>query len=132
MVADRGNFEGKRLLVLTEGGYGDVFQYARWLPVMASKCSKVTFCVWQRQIDLLKTSPQLKDIEMVPVGSDIDFSQFDCFTSLLSLAALLDATPETVPPSVKFNVEPLVERNGHRMLGVSWQAQEMRSHPKLR
>ena len=126
------DLKGKSLLVLTEGGYGDVFQNARFLPLFVTQGAKVTFCVWKRQIDLLKCSPELKDIELLPAGEDIDPSKYDYTTSLLSLPALIQSTPETVPPSITFDIEPLFAPNGHRRLGIAWQAEEMSSHRKLR
>jgi hypothetical protein len=130
-ICDGQNLNGKRLLVLTEGGYGDVFQNSRWLPLFVSQGAKVTFHVWERQIELLKCCPELQGVEFTPAGRDIDPSLYDYTTSLLSLPALLNATPETVPLPVTFSIEPFA-RNGHRRLGISWQAEEMSSHRKLR
>lgn len=131
-IADGKSLEGKRVLVLTEGGYGDVFQNSRWLPTLIEMGAKVNFHVWKRQIPLLMTSPELEGVEFSPAGEEVDVGSYDCVTSLLSLPAILDVTPDKVPPPVTFHVEPLTPKNGHRTLGLAWRAEEMSSHRKLR
>jgi hypothetical protein len=120
--------KGKRLLILAEGGYGDTFDQARWIPQIDAK---VTLCVHKRQIDLLRCSPQTKNVTLMALGEIIRFQDYDYVTSILSLASLLEATPETVPSPINFEIEPCV-RQSDRRIGLCWKAEENGTPHKLR
>ena len=132
-IAKMKELDGKRVFVLSEGGYGDVFMYCRWMPMLKERSGSVTLGAWPRQIDLLKCSSQLEGITIMPISDDIKPKDYDLTSSLMSLPSLLDATPETVPPPMTFDVEPLLPpRNGHRRLGICWKAEESIASRPLR
>ena len=122
-VWDGTGISGKRLLVMSEGGYGDTFMFSRWLPNLHGSGVDVTLYVWDKQIPLLQTSPELDGIKFLPMSGEIDTREYDYVTSVMSLPALMQATPDTLPPSITFPVEPL-PRNGTRRLGICWSAEE--------
>jgi hypothetical protein len=125
------DIRGKRLMVMAEGGYGDTFMFARWLPNLRGSGVDVTLYVWDKQIELLKTSPELDGIKFLPMTAELDTNQFDLATSIMSLPALMASSPETLPPSITFHVEPS-GRNGARRIGLCWAAEEFGTPRKMR
>lgn len=123
----------KRILVLSEGGYGDVFQFARWLPFLALQGgADVTLYVWERQIELLKKSVELKDVKMVAIGSELKVEDYDFCTSILSLPSLFASTPKTVPPSLSFDIPSLERFIPGKRIGICWKAEENGSVRRVR
>jgi hypothetical protein len=122
--------EGKRLLVLAEGGYGDTFDQARWIPQLKGV---ITLCVHPRQTDLLRYSPELKGVTLLTLGEDIKTQEYDYATSILSLPSLLEATPETVPSPITFDLLPVFVRPSDTCrIGFCWQAEENGTPHKVR
>jgi len=55
------NLLGKRILVIREGGYGDVFMFARWFPTLAELGAEAVFGTWPETLPLFKNCPHLTD-----------------------------------------------------------------------
>ncbi len=97
--------DGKRLLVISEQGYGDVFQFVRYLPLIDGRGGKVVFECPQDIMDLL--APSLPGVEIVPMTSrDAPPAPFDCYVSLLSLPHLFGTTLESIPVRVPYLTAP--------------------------
>lgn len=125
------DIKGMRLLVIAEGGYGDTFMFSRWIPNLYGSGIKVTLYVWDKQVEILKTSPELQGIDFLPMSEQVDTANYDLVTSVMSLPALMQATPETLPPPIRFHVTPW-ERNGARRMGLCWSAEEFGTPRKIR
>lgn len=127
------SLDGKRLLVMSEGGYGDVFQFARWLPLLAARGASLTLYVYPRQIDLLKRSPNLASVEFLPLGTELPPSLYHYATSILSVPALLSSLPGAVPPTLTFSLDTALPSHHPRpRWGLCWQAEENGSIRKTR
>jgi tetratricopeptide (TPR) repeat protein len=95
---DGRDLDGRRLLVWTEQGFGDCFQFARYLPLLAGKGGTV----------LLEIQPELERVmrdiagvdRMMPRGRDLP--GFDCHVPLMSLPRLFGTTLATVPATVPY------------------------------
>ena len=128
-IWDGSDISGKRLFVVAEGGYGDIFLFGRWLALFRDV--DVTLCVWDQQIPLLKRSPELSAVRFLPMSGDIDTREFDLATSVMSLPALFDATPESIPRSLSFNL-PRAGTWEDRHIGICWNAEEFGVARKVR
>lgn len=96
---------GRRLLVICEQGYGDVFQFVRYLPLIDERGGRVVFECPQDVTDLL--APSLPGVEIVPMTSrDAPSVPFDCYASLLSLPHLFGTTLESIPARVPYLSAP--------------------------
>ncbi|MET0499015.1 MAG: sulfotransferase [Steroidobacteraceae bacterium] len=96
----RADTAGQRLLVITEQGFGDCFQFARYLSLARERFAKV---------GLLCSAPTQRLIEWT-WGESIttlthvpaDFSGWDLQCSLLSLPRLFGTRPDTIPANVPY------------------------------
>ena len=127
--AGQSDTENQSLLVITEQGFGDTFQFARYLSLAAQRFRKVGFVC---------SIPTLRLMEWA-VGNEIalfnrmptDYATWDWQSPLLSLPKAfqtrLDTIPSTlpyltVPPTVKQHWGERVNNNGPARLrvGIAW------------
>jgi len=124
---DGSSFAGKTLLVHAEQGFGDTFQFLRYLPLVAERGGKVLFeCQHESLRDLLTAS--LRGTAFVYVRGET-IPEVDLQTPLLSLPRIFGTTLETIPLSVPYLMplmkglerwrERLQSDNGFRV-GLVW------------
>lgn len=121
--------DGQRLLVICEQGYGDVFQFVRYLPLLVERGAQVVLECPQDILDLL--APSLPGIEVVPLTSrDAPSVAFDCYAALLSLPYLLGTTLDTIPARVPYlAAAETVRPDGDGLhVGVAWAGRA--THPQ--
>ena len=98
---DGTRLNGRRLLVVCEQGYGDVFQFIRYLPGLRAAGGTVVFECPGELRSLLE--PLLDGIEVVPLtGFAAPATRFDCYASLLSLPYLTGTTLGNMPSLVPY------------------------------
>jgi hypothetical protein len=108
--------EPGRVLVMSEGGFGDAFLFSRWLfrePLLAW----ATLCVWDGLADF-----GLMPGQVIPQSQPIDPERFDCSTSLLSLMAVVGMhSLADIPPAQEFHCAPYQHVG---QWGICWDAEE--------
>ena len=88
---------GRRLLVVAEQGFGDILQFARFLPsVAASGAGWVGLHLEDGRAGLKRLLGRIEGVDIV--GNDLDPSQYDVYCPLASLPYVLDTTEQTIPP----------------------------------
>jgi len=103
---DKPRWEGqpildKTLLVQYEQGFGDTFQFLRYLDVIRPLAKKIIFRVQNELLDLVKRN--ISWAEVVGISTPISELSFDFHTPLMSLPMLTNltmatmATMETIP-----------------------------------
>lgn len=86
---------GQRLLVTSENGHGDTFQFGRFLPWLADQGVKVTLLARPEAYSLLACASQ--GIQVLMEGSpEAQAARFDAVCDAQWLPALLDVRPETL------------------------------------
>ena len=85
---------GKTILIVSEQGFGDCIQFARYLPLIRERADRLIFCVPPALIPLFENEPYL-DLVTNTIGPD---TQFDAYANVCSLALLFGATADSVPP----------------------------------
>ena len=116
---------GKHILVHEEQGLGDVLQFARFLPVLASRGARVTFAVrasLHRQLRSLAMPLEL--VDDAPAGGSFDFQ-----SALMSLPGALGLTLRTLSAETPYlSADPaLVAKWRDRIggsglkIGICWQ-----------
>lgn len=122
----------KRLLVITEQGFGDTFQMARYLPLLAQRFAKVSFACsapTQRVIEW-SFGDQVNTLTRMPSHAEA-WQQWDVHCPMMSLprafGTRLDSIPADVPylrvpPSVgTYWGERVAQAAPHRLrVGVAW------------
>lgn len=99
---DGGDPSGKRILVTSEQGFGDALQFARYIPLLASRGAAI----------VLECLPELTDL-FAPLPGVIAVTQkgappppYDCWVPMASLAHLFATTLATIPDVVPYLPAP--------------------------
>lgn len=97
--------DGRRLLIVGEQGYGDMIQFARFVPLLARFGGEVLVEVPQElhaPFAPLTAKVTLRAAEDGPVPE----TDYDCHAYLMSLAHILGTTAETVPADIPYIAAP--------------------------
>lgn len=92
------DLKGKSILVFPEQGYGDVIQFARFIPILAQRGAKVIVHLPAELVELIKLVPGVATI----VGPDDPMPPFDTYRALMSLPLVMKTTASTVPANVPY------------------------------
>ena len=89
--------QGKTLLIYGEQGFGDVIQFSRYIPLLASYNSKLILYVKKQLVSLLQTLGT--DITVIGMDSSVPNHDFNCPLMSLPLVFKTDLTniPNKVP-----------------------------------
>jgi tetratricopeptide (TPR) repeat protein len=88
---------GKRLLVWAEQGFGDSFQFVRFLPLLKARGATVILECQKGLKGVLAGCPGA-DAVVEAADSPAHYASCDFHVPLMSLPALLGTTPGTIPP----------------------------------
>ncbi|MDT8992899.1 tetratricopeptide repeat protein [Curvibacter sp. APW13] len=97
--------EGKTILLHAEQGFGDSFQFVRYVPLLAARGARVVLVV---QPDIHSLLSRVEGLAQM-VASGAELPPFDYHCPLLSLPRAFGTTLETVPAQVPY-LTPLPER----------------------
>ncbi|CAN7376846.1 tetratricopeptide repeat protein [Rhizobium sp. LjRoot254] len=121
----------KVLLVVHEQGFGDTFQFIRFLPQAIERAGQVTFVCQNRLYSILSRLDMFKAGGITLVSDDAPLPAHDVHVPLMSLARLFGAIPDGVPrPAVKIALEEQRVRQWAALgastgkkwrIGLSWQ-----------
>ncbi len=117
---------GRSILLITEQGFGDTIQFARYCAVLKEQGATVILECPERLIPLLKNCPGIDHL----VAQGQPLPHYDVYAPLLTVAPLVDTSVESVPNRVPY-IEPvpdLVERWSRELaqypglkVGINWQ-----------
>jgi len=92
---------GETVLVFTEQGYGDAFQFARYLPAVKARDARVVVECRQRVAALLKAMPAVDEVVIAEKGVDPDI-EYDFYIPMMSLPGLFGTTIESIPAEIPY------------------------------
>jgi tetratricopeptide (TPR) repeat protein len=124
-VPDLAEVAGKRLLLTCEQGHGDIFQFARYAPLLGRRGAHVTLQGYIEQKDLLQT---LDGVETVIAMGEKE-PPYDIVTPLLSLPLVFGTELDSIPADVPYlrappaRLEAWRQRLGPRTqprIGLAW------------
>jgi tetratricopeptide (TPR) repeat protein len=95
------NFAGKRLLVHSEQGLGDILQFVRYLPKVKARGGTVVFETRKALMDLFKNLPGMDDMVMFAPDRQPS-TEFDLYVPLASLPRIFETTLENIPAEVPY------------------------------
>jgi tetratricopeptide (TPR) repeat protein len=103
-----GPLESRRLLITGEQGFGDILQFARYLPMLLRAGAHVTLQLDENRASLARLLRQIKGLEIV-IGRE-QLPSFDLYCPLASLPYVFNTTPETIPapPYLKVDQKAVV------------------------
>ena len=123
-VWDGAAMKGKTLLIHQEQGFGDMLQFARYLP-MVKKRSGATVMV-EAQPELARLFSEVDGVDKV-IERGAGLPKFDAYVPMMSLARIFATTLETVPAAVPYlhapemdtlKLPPSMEKQFR--VGISW------------
>ncbi len=95
---DGGNFKGKTLLVHQEQDFGDMIQFARFLPAVKALGGTV---VVEAQPELTGLFSTLEGVDKV-IDKGAQLPDFDLYVPMLSLGRLLGVTQDAIPAKMPY------------------------------
>jgi hypothetical protein len=136
-IWDGGPLNGKKILVHAEQGFGDTFQFIRYLPLVKAEGATVFMEVQKPLRQVLANAPGIDEL----IGEGDELPAFDVHAPLLSLPRIFRTTLETVPSKIpylfaengriQFWREKLGQVSGLRV-GVNWQGRSSRGAHRQR
>jgi hypothetical protein len=104
----------RTLLIHTEQGAGDAIQCARYLPLAAQRCGRLTLVCPRNLMPLLATLPGIAQIR---AAGAMTVAEVDTYLPLRSLPRVFGTTQATIPATVPyFDVATLCRRKDLRAL----------------
>jgi tetratricopeptide (TPR) repeat protein len=88
----------KTVLLLSEQGLGDTFQFIRYAALVKQKAARVIVATRRELIPLLRNCEGID--RLVPLDVELPDSDFQC--PLMSLPHVLGTTPETIPARIPY------------------------------
>ncbi len=127
------DISAKRLLVHSEQGNGDQFQFMRFLPLVAEKCRELIYVGPESLAPLVEKIPGVAESR---VPGRIQNDRFDVFCPLMSLPRWLDITLENLPAPRRYLSIPshvvVSELPGDFKVGVAWAGSPTQQDDKRR
>jgi tetratricopeptide (TPR) repeat protein len=122
---------GRRILVQAEGGYGDMLQFARYVPMLLQRGGQV---IMQTRAPLRRLFSALPCVEIAG-----DAPRYDVSVKLLSLPRLFGTMADTIPPPLPLQVgqdqvaawraRVLDGHVGALVVGLVWSGASRRDEP---
>ena len=127
------DLRGRSILVISEGGLGDIIQFSRYLPMLSERGAAVSFQVPEKMHALLAGLPG--GIRLIAQAAADDRFDFHC--GAMSLPSRLDDNLSNIPfPAPYLSVDPGRATEWRRRLGehgfkigISWQGTRWRGGP---
>jgi len=122
------SLQDKRILVWAEQGYGDVFQFVRYLPLLRERGARVIFQCPQELHELLRGTPGIDNL----IGADRQeavVDEIDFHAALLSLPGIVGTTLQTIPTECGYiSADPQraaawrarLQSNAALKIGIAW------------
>jgi len=120
---DGGALKGKTILIHAEQGFGDMIQFARYIPMVKAKGGNVVVEVAAPLARLFSTVPGVAQV----VNAGAALPKFDVYAPMMSLARMLGTTPQTIPANVPYLKAPEAHApqlpatmSRARKVGIAW------------
>jgi len=120
---DGADLKGKTLLIHQEQGFGDMIQFARYVPMVKDKGGTVVVEVQPELSRLFSTLPGVDKV----VNRGAPLPKFDFYIPMMSLAKVFATTKDTVPAKVPYLTPPDLHAvqlpasmDRQRQIGIVW------------
>ena len=132
-----GNVCSKKVLVWSEQGFGDTFQFCRYIRPLADLGCEVTFVV---PTSLLKVLSTLGSYCHLTDFVDCTTQEFDYQSPLLSLPLIFETSIQTIPSAIPYlsfdekkkkEFQSKLSKDRNLKVGVVWNGGFRTDHPEL-
>jgi tetratricopeptide (TPR) repeat protein len=136
---DGASFQGRRLLVHCEQGFGDTIQFSRFLPLIKGYGGQVTFQLQKQLLALYENFPGVDTLQVLPDHQTQSIEE-DLYVSLMDVPDLLNLTLDSIPAVIPYLFADLRKRlqwrqhiHSNRMkVGVVWSGNPIHKKDKQR
>jgi len=119
---------GRTILVHAEQGLGDTIQFARFLPILASRGGTPILACEPALIPLLETIP---GVRALPKSGPLP--DYDAWIDQMSLPLVFGTTLESIPGAQGYiPVRPGLRQPGPRVIGLAWRGNPLHSNDRHR
>ena len=131
------NISGKNILIWAEQGFGDTFQFCRYIQILAEHGANITFVIPKALVEVLKSlrvhCSLVESLEKTSL-------KFDYQSPLLSLPLVFGTTLKTIPPNIPYlkvdqeKIEKFtsqITRSENFRVGLVWNGGFRANHPEL-
>jgi hypothetical protein len=92
---------GRKLLLATEQGYGDIIQFSRYIDLLSEKTgAEIILAVEEYMVPLLKN---IKGVSSI-VNTEVNQIEYDFYYPLMSLPMALKTRLDTIPQPTQLNI----------------------------
>ena len=121
---------GKHINVYAEQGFGDIIQFARYLPILVEKGATLSIVTGKPEIcPLLRTIPGVTEV----VVGEATLPNYDLHVALMSLPCIFKTTLDTIPNRIPYihaeeskirQWKPAIDAHAHGLkVGIVWGGQ---------
>jgi tetratricopeptide (TPR) repeat protein len=119
---------GKSVLVLREGGFGDVFMMMRYLPLLAERTATISLHVLRQDVRLLQANLPNIELDLVDNLDEIHQSKrYDYHVAMMDLPYYFNTLIDTIPKQLPYIHVPDSIVDQHRLptadkprVGLCW------------
>jgi Flp pilus assembly protein TadD len=137
---DGSRFDGKRLFVHSEQGFGDTLQFIRYLPMVKSRGGSVIFETFGPLLEIIRGLPGIDElVEISPNRSPAD--SCDYYVPIMSLPMLFATDIRTIPSNIPYLfVDPIkvgqwknrINSKDFKKIGIVWAGKPVHGNDKNR
>jgi Glycosyltransferase family 9 (heptosyltransferase)/Tetratricopeptide repeat len=126
------------LLIYNDQGIGDIIQFARYLPMVKEKASKIIFESQREIIKLLSTREEINVIYGRFGLEKNTLSPYDAVVSIADLPGIFGTNLKNIPNSVPYFKAPQTSKydnlfsNDKKKIGICWAGSSTHSNDKFR
>jgi tetratricopeptide (TPR) repeat protein len=125
------SLKDKTVLIFAEQGYGDLVQFARYIPFLKEKECKIILLCDNKIASLAKLFNGVDEIELKDNYSDI--KHFDYHVPIMSLPCLLKMyTPFAIDNVLKLDEKTAVSDTNKFKVGIAWKGNSKHAQDKKR
>jgi tetratricopeptide (TPR) repeat protein len=128
---------GARLLVLVEGGFGDGFNFLRWLPLVDAR--EATVLVWDSMFEFTKHVFKNSPAEIFPLSHTFQYDELAKFTHSTGYLSLMSCGGshgfkkwQEIPPPLDWSPRGRTIAPPNDWIGFCWKAEENGVMRKIR
>ena len=125
------SLEGKRIVVIREGGFGDSILFLRWMAELQDRGANTSFYTQENEAGIFVGHPWINHV--LTDEESVSPKNFDFCASILSLPALLNCKADAIPSAERYIMarpddvrlmREVIPRGTKPLVGICWGAEE--------
>jgi tetratricopeptide (TPR) repeat protein len=116
--------KGAKLLVVAEGGFGDAFNFLRWLPRLP--LATATVLAWDGMFEIIKATLDPLGIRVLPLSHKFQYDELAEYTHCAPYLSLMTGFEQwsEIPPPLQWLPRGRIVAPPNDWIGFCWHAEE--------